>query len=92
MNSLYLWTGQKPPTDVRSEIWMITLDDSSQQSLVQTLEGVPRLCVVRNLKVIDFWTHGAAVPDRPLVRFVATSFAAGGTFGDYDLLIRKTTG
>ncbi len=92
MNSLYLWTGQKPPTDVRSEIWMITLDDASQQSLVQQLEGMPRLCVVRNQKVIDFWTHGAAVPDRPLIRFVGTSFAAGGTFGDYDLLIRKTTG
>jgi hypothetical protein len=92
MNSLYFWTGQKPPTSVRSEIWMITFDDTSQQSLVEQLQGMPHLCVVKNEQVIEFWTHGAAVPDRPLVRFINASFAADGTFGDYELLIRKTSG
>jgi len=92
MNSLYLWTGQKPPTDVRSEIWMITFDDSQQQSLVDELQAMPRLCVVRNQKAVEFWTQGSAVADRPLVRFIDSSFAPDGTFGDYELLIRKPPG
>ncbi len=92
MNSLYLWTGQMPPTYVRSQIWMITFDDRQQQSLVDQLQGMPRLCVVKNQQVIEFWTHGAPIPDRPLVRFIDSSFAADGTFGDYELLIRKPPG
>jgi len=92
MNSLYLWTGQRPPTDVRSEIWMITFDDAAQQSLVQQLQAMPRLCVVKNQHEIDFWTRGATVPDRPLVRFIDGGFSSGGTFGDYALLIRNGTG
>ena len=92
MNSLYLWTGQKPPTSVRSEIWMITFDEGQQQSLVDQLQGRPRLCVVKNQQVLDFWTHGGAIPDRPLVRFIESNFGAEGTFGDYELLIRKPPG
>jgi hypothetical protein len=92
MNSLYFWTGQKPPTDVRSEIWMITFDDAAQQSLVQQLQRMPRLCAVKNQHEIDFWTRGAAIPDRPLVRFIDGGFSSDGTFGDYALLTRNPSG
>ena len=90
MNSLYLWTGQKPPTDVRSELWMVTYDDGQQQSLVEQLQGMPRLCVVKNQRLIDFWTQGRPVPERPLIRFIAASFADDGSFGDYELLVRAS--
>jgi hypothetical protein len=92
MNSLYLWTRQKQPADVRSQIWMLTFDGTRQQSLVDQLQGMPRLCAVKNQRLIDFWTQGRSVPDRPLVRFIDASFAADGTFGDYELLIRKPPG
>jgi len=89
MNSLYLWTHQSPPTNVRAEIWMLTLDDLQQGSLVRQLESRPRLCVVENQKVVDFWAQGRRVPNRPLVDFIRVGFVEAGTFGDYQLLVRS---
>ena len=89
MDSFYMWTGEDPPSDVlRSEIWWLTAEAAQQQSLVQQLEGTPRLCVVRNQRLIDFWAEGRPVPDRPLVQFIDSSFTSVGTFGDYELLRR----
>jgi hypothetical protein len=87
MNSLDLWSGEYPPPELRSEIWWLTIDREHQQALVQQLQGQPRLCVVRNQSMIRFWAEGRPVPDGPLLRFIDSSFAPDGTFGDYELLI-----
>lgn len=92
INSLYLWSGQTPPPELRSEVWWLTLDNAHQQAVLEKLQGSPRLCTVRNRSLIDFWALGRPVPDRPLVRFIDSSFTAGGTFGDYELLIRGAPG
>jgi len=89
MNSLYLWAAQSPPTDVRAEIWMLTLDDSQQQSLVRQLEDLSRLCVVKNQVAVDFWVQGRRVQSGPLLEFINLGFVSGGTFGDYQLLVRR---
>jgi len=89
MNSFYLWTGQQPPTDVRSEIWMVTLDSSQQRALVGQLDSMSRLCVVRNQRLVDFWVQGRGVPDRPLISFIQQNFVSAGSYGDYELLTRR---
>ncbi|HET7419902.1 MAG TPA: hypothetical protein VFL27_05940 [Candidatus Dormibacteraeota bacterium] len=92
MNSLYLWSGETPPPDLRQEIWWATVDAGRQEELVQQLQGRPRLCAVKNQVLIDFWAQGRPIPDRPLVRFIGSAFTASGTFGDYELLIRGSPG
>jgi hypothetical protein len=92
MNSLYIWSGDAPPAELRSEIWWLTIDAERQQALARQLDAAPRLCVVRNQALIDFWAQGRPVPEGPLVRFIEASFSPGGTFGDYELLTRSSPG
>ncbi len=89
MNSMYIWTGQEPPSDLRYGVWWLTPDPVDQQGVVQQLEGRSRLCVVKNQTLIDFWTQGRQVPSRPVVNFIDASFMPSATFGDYELLVRK---
>jgi hypothetical protein len=89
MNSLYVWTGQQPPTDLRYGVWWLTPDASDQQSIVEQLDGRSGLCVVKNQALIDFWAQGRTVPSQPLVDFIDQNFVEAGTFGDYQLLVRR---
>ena len=89
MNSIYIWTGQEPASDLRYGVWWLTPDPVDQQAVVRQLQGRSRLCVVKNQTLIDFWTQGRPVPSRPVVNFIDTSFMPSATFGDYELLVRK---
>jgi len=91
MNSFYFWTGQIPPADVSSEVWWLVLDNSEQQTLVDHLQDKPRLCVVKNQQVIDFWAEGRQVPSRPLVEYIDANFVDSGSYGDYVLLVRRSS-
>lgn len=90
MNSMYIWTGQEPPSDLRYGVWWLTPDPVDQQAVVRQLEGRSRLCVVKNQNLIDFWAQGRPVPPQPVVDFIDSSFVPSGTFGDYQLLVRKS--
>ena len=89
MNSIYIWTGQEPPSDLRYGVWWLTPDPVDQQAVVRQLEGESRLCVIKNQTLIDFWAQGHQVPAQPVVDFINASFIPKATFGDYELLIRK---
>ena len=89
MNSFYTWTGEAPPTRLRFEVWWLFVDDATQRSIVQQLSTQPRLCVIRNQRLIDFWAGGHPVPDTPLVDFIGRQFTPEGSFGDYELLVRN---
>jgi hypothetical protein len=89
MNSFYNWTGKDPPTRVRLEVWWLFIDDTAQQSIVQQLANEPRLCVIKNQRVIDFWAGGRQVPRTPLVDFIDGQFVRDGSYGDYELLVRN---
>jgi hypothetical protein len=90
MNSFYLWTSQDGFRQTRYGQWYLTLDSSQQQSIVQQVEGQPRPCVIKNQKLIDFWTSGRPAPSGPLVDFINGNFVDAGTFGDYELLVRAS--
>jgi hypothetical protein len=88
MTSFYLWTRQPPPVPLYAGVWMFVSDSQAQQSLVDELTGMPRLCVVKNQSMIDFWSQGRPVPDRPLVDYIDSGFVGAASFGDYQLLVR----
>lgn len=88
MNSFYIWTGEDPPIPMRVEVWWLFLDSDAQQSIVQQLASKPRLCVIKNQRVIDMWSAGHQVPSTPLVDFIDRQFAHDSSYGDYELLVR----
>jgi hypothetical protein len=89
MASFYLWTGQAPPAQLYSGVWMYFLDEAQQERIVADLKARPGVCVVRNQAVVDFWAEGRQVPDRALVEYINSSFKPAGRFGDYELLVRS---
>jgi hypothetical protein len=91
MNSFYIWTGEDPPMPVRFETWWVFLDSQAQQSIVQQLASKPRLCVVKNQRVIEMWTAGHQVARTPLVDFIDRQFVHDSTYGDYELLVSVRT-
>jgi hypothetical protein len=90
LDSLYVWTDQEPPSDMRVGLWWLTLDSSHQETIVQQVKNRPRLCVVKNQSVNDFWAEGRPIPQLPLVRFIEQGFVDAGSFGDYQLLVRSS--
>ena len=68
---------------------MFVLDNERQQSIVDQLQGRERVCVVKNQRVIDFWEQDHQVTSRPLVEFIDANFVHDGSYGDYELLIRR---
>ena len=91
MNSFYFWTAKAPPVELTSEVWWLVLDSSEQETLVDQLQRQPRLCLVKNQRVIDFWAEGRDVPTRPLVEFINADFVAAGSYGDYELWVRRAS-
>jgi hypothetical protein len=89
MPSFYLWTGQMPPAQLYAGVWMYSLNDAQQEQLVAEIKGLPRLCVVKDQTVIDFWAEGRQVPNRPLLKYIANQFTPDRAFGDYELLVRR---
>ena len=89
MNSLYVMTGMQPPTGLNTTSWMFQLDSAAQQRVVDVVARIPRLCVVRNQELIDFWRTDRIVPDRPLVRYIDDAFRIAWSNGNYDVLVRK---
>ncbi len=89
MNSMYVWTGQQPPTDLRYGVWWLTPDVADQRATVAHLAGRSGLCVVKNQAIIDFWAQGRPVPSQPVIDFIDSNFTAGGAYGDYQLLVQR---
>ena len=88
MASFYLWTEQEAPAGLYL-FWMFALDSAQQERIVTDLEGLPRLCVIRNQAVVDFWAEGRPIPNGPLVEYINRSFRLEQRFGDYEVLVRN---
>jgi hypothetical protein len=89
MASFYPWTGQAPPAQLYSGVWMYFLGSAEQKQIVAELSAMPGVCVVRDQAVVDFWAEGRPVPNRPLVEYINSSFRLEERFGDYELLVRS---
>jgi len=85
MNSLYLLSGQRPPTGLNATSWMYLFDEATQQRVVEQVSKEKRLCVVRNDDLLASWAQGRPVPERALYRFVTTGVKPIATYGKYTL-------
>jgi len=89
LTSFYAWTGQPPPVPLEAGPWMFVVDDASQQAMVGRLRALPKLCVIRDQAMLDFWAQDKPVPDRPLVGYIESDFAVAASFGEYEVLVRR---
>jgi len=67
-------TGRPAPRDVNLGAWMLLVSDADQQKAIKELSGERYPCVLYNQSIIDFWTHGADVSSRPLMKFMKENF------------------
>jgi hypothetical protein len=100
MDSFYLWTGIAPPTGLNAGDWMYLLSASQQQSTVDAIRNVRRLCLVRNNEILGIWRAGnpfsddnwlnlAPLPSRPLMSFIETTrFKPILTLAGYTISVR----
>lgn len=91
LNSLYLYTGQTPPEEMSSS-WMLYLDDSEQQQIIDTVANQPRLCAVIKPDLLEFWRlyePHFKIPDRPLVRFIEDDFRIIYDYSGYQLAVPR---
>jgi hypothetical protein len=92
LNSLYVFSGDTPPTWLNTTDWMDLLDDSTQQRVVDRANSIDQLCVVRSQHLIDFWSQDRAVRTGPLAAYIEANFEPIERFGEYELLVRRTQG
>lgn len=89
MSSFYIWTGQQAPAQLYVGIWLYSLDSAQQKQVVAQFQGRPRLCVVKDQAVVDFWAEGRPVPSGPLIEYIDNTFRPDRVFGDYELLVAR---
>ena len=89
LNSLYLWSGLRPPTGFNVTSWMYLLGPDIQARIVEKIRAADRVCVVELPWMLQMWTQGRPIPDAPLARYVAHGFSLHSRHGDYELLVRS---
>jgi hypothetical protein len=88
-NSFYFWTQMDPPTLANSQQWMYLLSEKQQMETIHALDAHPDACLLRNQRLIDFWTEGRSLPDGPLVEYFRTNFRLGFKIGDDEFWFRN---
>jgi hypothetical protein len=90
MNSLYVWSGLPPVTDLNPTDWSRLLDDERQQRVVDAAEAQRVRCVVRNPELQLAWDVGRPPRSGPLTRYIESRFVLGVDLGGgYQLFLRK---
>jgi hypothetical protein len=82
-------TGKAGPTPVNVSAWMLVLSDAEQRKAIEELSGERYPCVLYNQSLIDFWTHGADVSSRPLIRFMKDNFEVVFETSGYQFMAPK---
>lgn len=70
LNSFYIFTGISPPNGLNVGPWMYVLDDGEQREIIDQLERLDRVCVLRNDDELRFWQGDRRRPNGPLVRYL----------------------
>jgi hypothetical protein len=89
VNSLYLWTGIKPPRPAAPGAWITAMEADDQRRVVAQLRASPRPCAIRNETQAGMWLSGRPRPDTPLVRYIFDRFEPVGKIGAFEFLLPK---
>jgi hypothetical protein len=90
LGSLYLMSQKTPPTWMSGSDWIFAWDAKTQQRVVNQVEGVPRLCAIRSVGAETGWAGNRPIPEYPLRAFILNDFRGVGTYGGYELLVRRS--
>lgn len=88
LGSLYQFTGTEPPGGMNMNSWMFHNDAAWQQRILNTIKDEPRTCIVTNGRMFMFWSHGRAVPNRPLWVWQKTGRRRIARFGNYGVWVK----
>jgi hypothetical protein len=80
-NSLYFWTGIRPPTSWNATFWRFLLRADQQAAIVEALRRYPKACVVHESTPIE-------LPSGPLVQFIQDEFEPVQSSATWKLLRR----
>jgi hypothetical protein len=89
LDSFYLWSGLRPPTDYNAGDWTYLFDDGMQQKIVDRVSRIPQLCALRSDFIEAGWRRGRPIPNRPLYRFIRLNFRPVRTYGAYQVMVRR---
>jgi hypothetical protein len=90
LNSLYFWTGKTPPSTYNVGAWMMLLDSSTQQEMVQSLGQFKHLGAVRSRDDATWWVDTRDISRKPLVAFINSQMHTTARYNEYELLERVT--
>lgn len=91
VDSLYLWSGVKPPKPNPPGAWPIVLPLDQQQRVVEEMRASPRPCAMRNEGLAQgAWLHGTP-PDEsdPLVNYIFNDFRTVGEAGEFEFMVAR---
>ncbi|HEV2028376.1 MAG TPA: hypothetical protein VGS16_07575 [Candidatus Dormibacteraeota bacterium] len=71
-----------------AQAWMYLPDDDQQLTIIGQLAKTTAICVSKNRALIDFWGHGSALPDGPLVVYLRDNLKEVDDIGGYELWTR----
>lgn len=86
VNSLYFWTGKRPPTWFNAGDWMVLLNDEQQKEILTALQRAEHPLVVVNEPGIKYWERGPSGEQKPLVRFIRDKCHEAHRIGAYHIL------
>jgi hypothetical protein len=91
MHSFDLWSGIEAPSGFNTTHWWSLLTREQQLETVERARTRPRVCVLRNDEMVDWWSRHAPAPSRrsPLVRYIDDDFRPTFSAGPYRLLERS---
>jgi hypothetical protein len=89
MNSFYLWSNVEPPTGFNATAWMFMFSDELQQRIVDRVEHIDGLCLLRNRPQEALWARPRAFREGPLLRFMSRGFEQIDRFGPFELSRRN---
>ena len=82
-------TGRSAPPSIDFSAWMLVLSDADQRKAMAEISREQHPCVLYDQSLIDFWTHGADVSSRPLIRFMKENFEVVYETGGYQFMEPK---
>ena len=83
-NSLYFWTGQRPPTGLNTTFWPFLLQAGEQERIVRAIEQRNRVCVIDEPYPVPLPREGA-----PLVQYIADNFKPATSNGPFSVWTSK---
>jgi hypothetical protein len=92
LNSFYFFAELDPPTWMNTTHWTALLDAEVQQRIVEAVDGVEELCILRDEGLQSGWARGRPVPRRPLFDYIQGAFTPVERYGSLELLVRNRGG